>query len=231
MLLADRENRSKSSKSRIFDTDVDPTALGTITDDLQAVLDNEYARLEELVFATKTLFKQDRIVITVFPYIHHPQVPSGIQSDRMNLLEVPRRISNNVVTLGNADARHEEFDSVCHEARTDRARHYEQERLVRPDHPGSVTTAMRTVSYEAPPERRVFHQMGRLQDRTMCIEPGSADSDDEERRGVRIKLALPHSWWFSREYLRYSMLSNTTTRLIVPNTILNHRSNFEYKTE
>ncbi|KAK1771446.1 glycosyl hydrolases family 18-domain-containing protein [Phialemonium atrogriseum] len=110
MLLADRE--MNQFKGRIFNIEQDAMASDTFRDNLAEVMNNNFHGLLDEQAAIERLFNPIRITIAVFRYIRHPDVLPVIQGNRRKLLEATQRISANVLTLGNAHALHEEFDSL-----------------------------------------------------------------------------------------------------------------------
>lgn len=151
-------------------------ASDTLRDNLDEVMNNNFHGPLDEQAAIERLFNPIRITTAVFRYIHHPDVLPVIQGNRRNLLEATQRISANVLTLGNAHALHEEFDPVWYAARTDRARDWVQDRLVQVIQAFSDFSAANDEIH--PAERRVFHQIGRLQDQIRYIEPVPQDPED-----------------------------------------------------
>lgn len=163
-------------KGRIFDVDVNPMAQDVFSSNLQNVLDNSYDALPD-EDAVEALFNPIRLTISVFRYIHHPEVLPIIQRNRRNLLAATETISQHVVTLGNAHSLHEEFSSLWYAARTTRARDWVQDRVVQIV---QAFTDYRSLNGAAHPAAdRVLHEAGRLQDQIIYIEPPPADPEDE----------------------------------------------------
>lgn len=175
LLLADRE--MNQFKGRIFDAR-DPMAQKSFNDHLDDITEGDYNAFITEQESIEAVFNPIRMTISVFRYIHTPEVLSVIQTNRRNLLEATRVISANVVTLGDAHRLHEEFDSVWHSARTDRARDWVEDRLVQIIQ--AFSDYRESTGTPHPAERRVFHEVGRLQDQIKYIQPVPQDPEDED---------------------------------------------------
>lgn len=179
LVLADRE--MNQFKGRIFDVDVNPMAQDVFSSNLQDVLNNNFNSPQDEEDAVFALFNPIRLTISVFRYIHHPEVLPIIQRNRRNLLEATETISQHVVTLGNAHALHEEFSSLWYAARTTRARDWIQDRLVQ------IVQAFNEYEEdndaEHPAQTRIFHEVKLLEDQIIYVQPPPADPEDEDDAG------------------------------------------------